>query len=69
MKQYQLLADSFGFKSGTIFEGPYDILGQQSKGYYPQSELQNRPSHMCLFASAVEGNTELFKLLPDEKKA
>jgi len=61
MKQYTLLSDHAGIKSGTILSGPLPIMGQSGLGYYTPENLPGAPSTQAIFASAVENNPSIFK--------
>lgn len=71
MKTYELINDWQGLKAGTKLYGRYPILASAIGGYYTEENIPTDPDggSNAFFASAVENNPTVFKIMPDEEKS
>lgn len=71
MKTYVIQNDWQGLKAGTKLYGRYPILASAIGGYYTEENIPKDPNggDNAFFASAVENNPTVFKIMPDEEKS
>jgi hypothetical protein len=65
MKVYELTQDFQGLKAGDRLTGPLPLSGSHLPAYFTQENIPppGQPGTNGFFASAVENNDELFKLI------
>lgn len=67
MKIYELITDWQGLKAGTKLYGRYPIIASAIGGYFTQENIPTSPEggSDAFFASAIENDPTLFKLIED----
>lgn len=68
MNTYQLTQDWNGLKAGLQIFGPLPLIGSSLKAYFTKENIPPQGSFgdNGFFASAVENNPDIFKLISDD---
>lgn len=68
MKTYELIAPWQGLPAGLQIFGPLPLIGSSGKAYFTKENIppQGNFGDNGFFASAVENNPDIFKLISDD---